>query len=703
MAKKIQTYPIKYLSSLSEAEKAEINESVNYKLELSNYNTLKKMALAGGFINALAGFFVIWILHNQINHSVLFGWYSVLLIFNFTNVAWSVYFGKKYAHMTVGLLKKWHHGLYYLLSGLSLTWGSIGILFISHNPVYQLFVITFLQIVVLSYGFGSIFDFLLVLICIVCLLIPTISYQVYDSIQQFFTLGNDNFLNLAFSISLFILGGFLLFVCYVGYKLTVTQATLSFLNEALNEKLNSMNQFLEQRVRERTADLEKSLKLVTYQATHDLLTDLPNQRLLLEYLQKSIDSSNSNNHYFAVVFYSINEMEKINDGLGYQAGDLVIKTIAQRFKNTIDNQHDLKLKSTRYIVTLSRKDSFVIILDPVSSLDDVESKAEYLFSILEEPIVTESQTVNLTASIGMSIYPAHGADIQTLLMNADAAMLKAKQRGGNSLHMYQSDINADISRQLKLESSLHDAIKNNEFILQYQPFIDLKTGQICGMEALIRWIHPTLGYISPIHFIALAEKNGVIVPMGEWVLRTACTQLKAWHDLGYHDLKISVNLSSKQLLQKNIIQVIHHVIKESRINPEYLELELTESEAFQDDVLPILRQLKAMKLGLSIDDFGTGYSGLTNLKLISIDKLKIDKSFVQDVTTNNHSKAIVSNIINLSKKLHVMVLAEGVETKEQLDFLKEHECNLIQGYYFSRPLSAEEFTKLLGKNMNYNI
>lgn len=702
MTKKIQSNKKTYLSSLSENEQKEIGDKVNYELELTYCNNLKKMTVVGAITNALAGFFVIWVLYQQVSHFTLISWYSILILCNGINVAWAI-FGYKYAEITPVLLKKWRYGLYFIMIVLCLTWGSMGILFISGNPFYQLFVITFLQVAVLGFSFTSIFDFILAIICITCLLLPTIGYHLYESMRQVATLGHDNFLNLAFSISLFMLGAFVLVVCYIAYKLTISQATLGFLNATLNVKLDDMNKFLEQRVKERTIELEKSLKLVTYQATHDLLTDLPNQRLLLEYLQSAIESANKNEHIFCVIFFSINELEKINNGFGHRVGDQVVKTIAQRFQKKFANNNPSNLDNPNYIVTLSRKDTFVILLDRITKIEEIENKAEILFSILDEPIVTEKHAVKLTASIGITLYPRDGTEIQSLLMNADATMLRAKQCGGNSINMYKAEINADISKQLEMERNLHDAVKNNELILQYQPFIDLKTGQICGMEALIRWHHPTLGFISPIHFIALAEKNGVIVPLGEWVLRTACAQIKIWHERGYNSLKIAVNLSVKQLQQKNILQTITNVAKETNINPKYLELELTETEAFQDDVIPILRQLKDIGFGLSIDDFGTGYSGLTNLKLFTIDKLKIDKTFVQDVVTNIHSRAIVSNIISLARKLQVTVLAEGVETKEQLDFLKEQGCDLVQGYYFSPPISPEDFTKLLESEKQFTI
>jgi len=703
MASKILPEKKTYLSSLSEDEKKEIEENVNYQLHLTNFNTLKEMTLVGAFTNALTGFFVIWVLYKQVSHSILFSWYALLILFNVINVVWSEFFAYGYPHLTIGLLKKWHKGLYFILAGLCLTWGSIGVLFVSQNPFYQLFVITFLQIAVLSFTFGSIFDFLLSLICIVCLLMPTITWQLYEAIMHVATLGHDKFLNLAFSLSLFILGSFLLIAAFLGYKLTNSQATLSFFNKALNEKLDNLNKFLEERVKERTIELEKSLELVTYQATHDLLTDLPNQRLLLDYLQKAIDSCNQNKHIFCVISFCINKLESINNGLGHEVGDLVIKTIAERFKKYLPNNTINLWHPIEYIVTLSRKDTFIIILNNIFKLEEIDPAAENLFTILNEPIVTEKQIIKVTGSIGMALYPRDGSNIHSLLMNSDAAMTRAKQRGGNSIGMYESELNADASRQLELDSYLHEAVKNNEFILHYQPFVELKTGKICGMEALIRWNHPSLGFISPIHFIPLAEKNGVIVPLSEWVMRTACVQLKRWKIQGFNDLKMAINLSAKQLLDKNIIQTIIQIIKETDITPEDIELELTESEAFQDEVIPMLKQLKSLGFRLSIDDFGTGFSGLSNIKLFPIDKLKIDKSFISDLTTNIHSKTIASNIIDLAKNLQITILAEGVETKEQLNFLIEKKCDLIQGFYFSPPVDANEFTALLNQQIPFNI
>lgn len=682
-------------SELSEQEKTEIENKVELEAARSHYSMIKVGAVA----NIGSGILVFWILYGRTSIEALVGWYSTLVLINIINILWAI----NYQHIIADYssLRTWRKGFRLIFAVICLTWGSLGFLFTTNNVYYELYTITFLQVVMLGFCFSSITDFKLAVISISCLIIPTLVYRFYKAIYSILVSGHDSGLNLALGINLLILGLFLLAVSYFGAQLVKKFFFLSFANTVLNQKLANLNKFLEQRVKERTIELRKSLDLVTYQATHDLLTDLPNQRLLLEYLQTAIDSCNQNSHIFSVIFFSINELESINDGLGHEAGDFVIKTIAQRFTKYLSNVSS-QSKSPRYIVTLSRKDTFVIILDRVFDLNEIDSKVEILFTILDEPIVTAKQTVKVTASIGMTLYPRDGTTINALLMNSDAAMIRAKQRGGNSINIYTAEINADISKQLELESSLHEAVKNNEFILQYQPFVELKTGQIRGMEALVRWNHPTLGFVSPIYFIALAEKNGVIAPLGEWVLRTACAQLKIWHDQGHTSLKMAVNLSSKQLQDKNIVVTIKNIINEAKLTPDDIELELTESQAFQDDVIPVLRELKELGFRLSIDDFGTGYSGLSNLKLFTIDILKIDKSFINDVATNVHSKAIVSNIINLAKKLHVSVLAEGVETKDQLDYCAEQGCDLIQGYFFSPPITAEDLTKLLTNKVVFN-
>jgi diguanylate cyclase (GGDEF)-like protein len=392
------------------------------------------------------------------------------------------------------------------------------------------------------------------------------------------------------------------------------------------------------------------------------------------------------------VFFSLNEIEKINDGLGYQIGDILIRTVAERLKNRFEPKN---LIENNYRITLSRKDVFIILIDNIHKINEIKEKASALLTVLDTPIMTEKQPLKLTASIGISLYPRHGKEIKTLLMNADSAMLRAKQQGGNNLKIYKADIDAKISRQLEIEANLHFALDKNEFVLHYQPIINLKTGKICSAEALLRWNSLALGSIPPTDFIPLAEANGIIFPLGNWVARTACIQNKIWHDMGFTSFRMAINISAKQLANKAILQIFEDILTETKLNPEFIELELTEGVAFQDNAVPLLKRFKSMGFQLSIDDFGTGYSGLSTLKLFNIDTLKIDKIFVDDVEKNNDNSTIVSNTIALAQEMDLSVIAEGVETIEQVNFLKAHGCDMIQGYYFSKPVDAETFTKLL--------
>lgn len=679
------------ISQLNAKEKHEISNKVELETALSHYNMIQLGAIA----NIISGIFIIWILYDSTNLITTLGWYSILVFFNVINIIWAFRNRGTFEHPQQ--LRRWKMGFEVILAGICLTWGSLGILFASNNTIYELYTITFLQVVVIGFCFTSVTDFTIAFISISSLVFPSVVFRFYRAYHAWHTIGHDPGLNLELGISLFILGAFLLTACYFGAKLVKKFFFLSFANTLLNQKLDNLNKFLEQRVKERTIELENSLNLVTYQATHDLLTDLPNQRLLAEFIDKAIADASQSGHMFAVACFSLNEIEKINDGLGHHIGDQVIKTIAQRFQKTISQTDEFTYK-----VALSRKDVFVVVLESLHDLNELESKAEKLFAILDEPIYTENEIIKLTGSIGISVYPRNGEDIQTLLMNADAAMFKAHQMGGNSVNIYSSEINADISKQLELASNLHTALKKSEFMLHYQPFVNAKTGDICGFEALVRWEHPVLGLVPPDKFIPLAETNGIIIPLGEWVMRSACKQTKEWQKLGFF-LKGAINLSARQLQQKNIIQLINSILKECDLEPKYIELELTETAAFQAEVIPVIKQFKETGLGLSIDDFGTGYSGLSNLKLFSIDKLKIDKSFVQDLLTSRNSRTIVTNIIAMARKMNITILAEGVETQEQLKILQRLGCDLIQGYYFSCPVSAEVFTKLLTDRKHFDI
>lgn len=676
--------------SLDRVESEDIERKVN--LELNKFQ--HKMILFGGILNVLAGLFVVAVLYEKTSHAILFSWFVMLIIADTLNIG----FAYKNRHVLPEQTIRWRNSkrAYHIIIGLlCLTYGSVGILYTSQEFLYQLFVITFLQLAFVGFSFGTITDYKACVISNICLLSPFLTYHIYSGIHARILLGYDPNLSIALCLSLLILALFLLIATYFGYKLVRNFFFLSFENIALSQKLENANKFLENRVKERTIELEESLKLVTYQSTHDLLTDLPNQRLLLEYLQSDIAQAEVSNDKFAVACFSINEIEKINDGIGYQAGDKVIKTIALRLQRNLETNKGSQQDIPEYNVTLSRKDVFIIIINNILSVADIEKKSELLFSIIKEPITFDNQIIKVSASMGVSLYPQDGKDTKSLLMNADAAMSLAKKQGGNSLNIYKSEINADVSNELIIESYLHDALKNNEFKMVYQPFLNLRTQKICGGEALIRWNNPHLGQVSPAHFIPLAEANGVIISLGEWTLRTACIEAKKWHDMGFPTLKIAINLSSKQLGKKNIVETIANIIEETQVEPKCIELELTETEAFKKETIPIVKQLKEIGLSLSIDDYGTGYSGLSNLKLFDIDKLKIDQSFVRDIPKNNDSNTIVAHTIDLAKKLNISVLAEGVETKEQLMFLIEHECDMIQGYYFSKPVDSEAFTQLL--------
>lgn len=682
-------------AQLTVNEEREIEQKVEAQIARSHYSGIN----LGGIANCLSGIFIIWVLYGHIPNQLLFVWYGIIVAVSFIDSAWAFLFRKSGDNPVQ--LKRWRYGFYVILTAISLAWGSMGVLFQPDNIHYELYIITFLQVVVLGFCFTSVTDFTIALIAISCLLLPAIIYRGYSAFQSIMTIGYDPSLNLALSISLFILGAFLLAACFIGAKMVRRFFRLSFVNVALSQKLENMNGFLEQRVQERTLELENSLKQVTYQATHDLLTNLPNQRLILKFINSAIRACESKQLLFGVVFFSINELERINDGLGYHMGDFAIRSIARRFQKYFEELNNAG--NINYLIGSFRKDRFVILIQPMQHQKELEHKIDPLFSILNETITISDQTLKLTASIGISLYPEHGKNAKSLLMNADAAMLVAKKQGGNSFNIYESTLNADLSKQLQLESYLHVAVKNAEFVLMYQPVVDLNTGMICSVEALIRWHHSTLGLIAPDKFIPLAEASGIIIALGEWVLKTACVQTKKWHEQGFTELRVAVNLSAKQLLKKNIIYTVQNILQETNLNPDFLELELTETEAFQANVVPIVTELKRLGVHLAIDDFGTGYSGLTNLKLFSIDKLKIDKSFVQDIETSNDSRAIVSHSITLAKKIHVKVVAEGVENEAQLKFLKDNGCDMIQGYYFSKPLSADNCTALLAKREKFNI
>ena len=429
-----------------------------------------------------------------------------------------------------------------------------------------------------------------------------------------------------------------------------------------------------------------------HQATHDNLTGLPNRALLMDRLKQALTLAKRFNLQVAILLLDLDSFKEINDTLGHKAGDLVLKCQAQKISDFIrENDTVARLGG----------DEFVVILASQANEKDFIGVLSNFVELFLKPCKIEDHELIVTASIGVSIYPRDGEDADTLLKSADAALYHAKELGGSRFQFYMEEFNKQILLRAELKAALNQALKKNEFFLHYQPLIDLKSNKTIGMEALLRWHHPTMGEIPPLTFISIAEESGLIVPIGEWVLKTACAQAKAWHQSStIPRLKISVNISVKQFRQKNFVQVIHNILEETQLEPEYLELEITESLILRNitDVITKMSELKALGVRFAIDDFGTGYSSLSYLKHFPFDTIKIDKTFMDNITTDSNNACIVEAIIAMTQNMHIDVLAEGVESEEQVDYLREHHINQVQGYYFSKPLNEKAFLTFLNKD-----
>jgi diguanylate cyclase (GGDEF)-like protein/PAS domain S-box-containing protein len=433
---------------------------------------------------------------------------------------------------------------------------------------------------------------------------------------------------------------------------------------------------------------ELSLR-ISYLAQHDNLTDLPNRVLLSDRLTQAMAMAHRHQRKLAVLFLDGDRFKHINDSLGHDIGDRLLQSVAQRL-----------LDCVRRSDTVSRQggDEFVILLSEVTHPQDAAVSAEKILLAMNAPHRIGQHDVHLTMSIGIVTYPDDGTDAETLVRNADFAMYHAKNSGRNNYQFFKPEMNVRAVERQALENGLRDAIERKEFVLHYQPKMNLETGAIIGVEALIRWHHPERGLVPPVQFIPIAEDCGFIVPIGQWVLREACQQARAWQDSGLRPMRIAVNVSAVELRASGFVAGVNDILTETGLDPRYLELELTESFLMQDSrsTVAVLQSLKSMGVQLALDDFGTGYSSLSYLKRFPIDTLKIDQSFVRDLTTDADDASIVTAVISMGKSLHMGVVAEGVETREQLAFLQEQSCPEGQGYYFSRPVVAEEFTQLLG-------
>lgn len=454
---------------------------------------------------------------------------------------------------------------------------------------------------------------------------------------------------------------------------------------ALREAKRRYEADLEELVRSRTAELD-------HISLHDTVTGLSNRVLFEEHLDRALVSAQSGQHLFALIFCDLDRFKQINDTLGYRAGDRLLRSVAERL-----------CACARKDDVLARVggDEFALLVTRMSGPEDAVEVVSQIHEALKPPVDIDGHELFITASVGISLYPGDGHDSQTLLKNATAARYRAQLQGGAGYHFYTSDMNEKALRRLTLENRLRRAVEREELIVYYQPKVDINANRIVGMEALVRWQSPELGLVSPAEFIPLAEDCGLIVPVGEWVLRTACAQNKLWHDSGLAQLRVAVNLSARQFRQHDLSAKISQILDETGLEPQYLELELTESSIMQsaDSAAGTLGELREKGIEISIDDFGTGYSSLGYLKRLPIDTLKIDQSFVREMTTEPDSAAIVQAIIALAHNLNLKVVAEGVETEEQMRFLHLLRCDQAQGYLFSKPLPAEEFEqRLIGES-----
>lgn len=432
-------------------------------------------------------------------------------------------------------------------------------------------------------------------------------------------------------------------------------------------------------ITERKASYER----IQYLAHYDALTHLPNRTLLNDRIDHAIADARRYQKKIAILFLDLDRFKNVNDSMGHHAGDLLLQTVAERLKG-----------STRESDTVSRLggDEFVILLNGIEDENDAVSVAHKVIRVLSIPIPLEGSEVNIGASLGISIYPENGTDSATLIKNADAAMYHAKENGRNQFQFFSPSMNEKAYEQIAIENDLRRALRNQEFFLQYQPQVDLASGAIVGVEALIRWRHPEHGLVSPGRFIPIAEECGLIVPIGEWVLNTACAQIKQWQDQNIAHIPVAVNLSAMQFRQTNILATIAKALDSTGLNPAYLELEITEGVTMNnvEETVHIMNQIKDMGVMISIDDFGTGYSSLSYLKRFPLDKLKVDQSFMQDITTDANNAAIVRTIIGMGHSLRLNVIAEGVETSLQYEWLQQANCNEAQGNYISPPLNAKD-------------
>lgn len=459
--------------------------------------------------------------------------------------------------------------------------------------------------------------------------------------------------------------------------------------DELGSLIEDFNEMLGQ-IQFRDQELQHKQSRLDYLAHHDTLTGLPNRLLFYDRLSHAISKARRLKHPVALLFLDLDRFKNINDSLGHEVGDQVLRQVAKRLEALVRDSD-----------TLARLggDEFVIALEQTKEARDVTVVANKIIESLSAVLQVGPNELYVTTSIGISLFPADGEDVEGLMKSADVAMYRAKECGRNLFQFFTMDMNEKVREALFMENNLRKALEKQEMALYYQPQIEMSSGKLIGMEALIRWHHPQLGIISPVKFIPMAEDTGLIIPIGKWVLDTACKQTQQWQEAGYPPCKVAVNISPKQFRHGDLVENVATALKDSGLAARFLELEITESVLMEDmeQSIATMEKLKSMGITLAIDDFGTGYSSLSCLSRFPLSKLKIDKSFVQDIAELSENNAIAEGIIALAKTLNLEVIAEGIEGERQMDFLQSKGCKQGQGYYFSRPMPADAFEQFLSR------
>lgn len=450
--------------------------------------------------------------------------------------------------------------------------------------------------------------------------------------------------------------------------------------------------------------LRRTENKIRHLAYHDSLTRLPNREAFKERLEQALNLAKRNDRLMAVLFLDLDNFKRINDTLGHAAGDLLLQTVAERLVSSLRTSdciiHGNPEPQRRQVARLGG-DEFTVLLSELKTNSDAAVVSARILETLSHPFLLGNQEITITPSIGISVFPGDGEDVDNLLKNADMAMYYAKKSGKNTYRFYDKSMGEAAYKRLVMEGKLRRALERGEFLLHYQPQVNIMNCCVAGVEALLRWDNDELGLIPPSTFIPLMEETGLILPIGEWVLRTACAQTKAWRDAKVPVTRVSVNLSALQFVQPNLVQLIAQILRDSGLEASCLELEITESILMEDgdEALSTLQALKAMGVQLAIDDFGIGYSNLSYLKRLPIDRLKIDQYFVHNIGLDPKDAAIITAIITMANSMDLAVVAEGVETDVQLSFLKDRRCNEMQGYFFCRPLPSQDISRYLEKDI----